>query len=165
MKSVYAFGLSVCPSVRLSFQALTLVNILQLSWNLYMLFRSNTACTILKMVYIQLMVWLQRHTKFFDTLQPIGGKCLKHIFAYLDRTKYNEINLSHSHIQRHVSYKKWYKKYKYYVCNHILKNSQIKHIFNVKPVLFLLNLCVYSLFFLNYHYVFRLIITVSEKIF
>ena len=48
--------------VCLSFHALTLVNILQTSWNLNMLFISDKAWTVLKMVYIRQMVCLQRHT-------------------------------------------------------------------------------------------------------
>ena len=42
---------------------------------------------------------------FSDTLQPMGEKCLKCILTYLDSTKYNEINIGHSHIQNHLSYK------------------------------------------------------------
>ena len=35
----------------------------------------------------------------------------KRILTYLDCTKNNEIDISHSNIQKHVSYKKWYKMY------------------------------------------------------
>ena len=58
-----SFCPSVCPSVCLSVRSLTLVNILQMSWNWYLLFMSDIAWTVLKMVYIQLMVCLQRYTK------------------------------------------------------------------------------------------------------
>ena len=34
------------------------------------------------------------------------GECLKRILAYLDCIKYNEINIGHSHIQKHSSNKK-----------------------------------------------------------
>ena len=54
--------------------------------------------------------------KFSDKLRPMKGKCLKNILIYLDCTNYNEIDIVHLHIQKHVSYKKLYKKYKYYVC-------------------------------------------------
>ena len=50
-----------------------------------------------------------------------GGKFLKHIITYLCCTKYNEINLCHSDVQKHVSYKKWFKLYKYFVYRHIQK--------------------------------------------
>ena len=43
--------------------------------------------------------------KFFDTLQPMGEKCLRRILTHLDCTKYNEINISHSHTQKHISLK------------------------------------------------------------
>ena len=56
---------SVCLSACLSVRALTLVNILQMSWNWYRLFIYDIAWTVLKMVYIRLMVCLQRHTKVF----------------------------------------------------------------------------------------------------
>ena len=46
----------------------------------------------------------QRHT-IYDTLQPIGG-FLKLILTYSYCTKHNEINICHSDIQNHVSYKK-----------------------------------------------------------
>ena len=45
------------------------------------------------MVCMGLTVRLQRHTNFSDTLRPMGGKCLKSIFTYLDWTKYNEIDI------------------------------------------------------------------------
>ena len=54
-------------------------------------------------------------------------KCLKRILTYLDCTKYNEINIGHLHIQKHVSYKKLYKKYKYYVYRIAQKFSDILH--------------------------------------
>ena len=72
------------------------------------------------------------YTKVFRWITAYGEKCLKRILTYLDSTKYNEINISHSHIQKHVSYKKWYKKYKYYVYRLAQKFSDwenfLKHI-------------------------------------
>ena len=53
--------------------------------------------------------------KLSDTLRPMGEKYLKRIVKYLYCTKYNEINIGHSNIQKHVSYEKCYKKYKYFV--------------------------------------------------
>ena len=58
------------------------------------------------MVYLQLMICLQKHTKVFQYITPMGEKCLKRILAYLDCTKHSEININHLHIQKHVSYKK-----------------------------------------------------------
>ena len=52
----------VCLSVC---HALILVNIYQMAWNLNMLLMSNIAWTVLKIVYMGLMVHLQRHTKVF----------------------------------------------------------------------------------------------------
>ena len=51
---------------------------------------------------------------WYITGEKWGEKYLKRILTYLHSTKYNEINMCHSHIQKHVSYKKWSKKYKYY---------------------------------------------------
>ena len=64
-----AFGLSVCPSVH----ALTVVNILQMSWNLSMLFISDTAWSMLKMIDIRLIVHLQKHTKLFRYISAYWG--------------------------------------------------------------------------------------------
>ena len=73
---VEKFMHSVCPSVR----TLTLVNILQVFWNWYMLFISDIAWTVLKMVYIRLMVCLQRHTKVFRYITVYGEKIFKAYF-------------------------------------------------------------------------------------
>ena len=70
VKNVYEFNLSVC----LYMHAQTLVNILQMFWNLYMLFMSNIAWTTLKMAHIGLMIDLQTCPKVFpDTLWPMVG--------------------------------------------------------------------------------------------
>ena len=47
--------------------------------------------------------------KIFRYITAYGGKCLKPILTYLDCTKYNEINISHSDLQKHVAYEKWLK--------------------------------------------------------
>ena len=70
----------VCLSVRLSIRALTLVNILQMSWNWYMLFISGIAWSVLKIVYIRRMVCLQRHTKVFRYITVYGEKRFKAYF-------------------------------------------------------------------------------------
>ena len=61
VENVYALGLSVCPSVHI----LSVVNILQMSLNLYMLFISDVEWTILKIICMGLWVRLQTHTKVF----------------------------------------------------------------------------------------------------
>ena len=94
LKNIYVFNLSVYLS---SCLYMSLVNILQMPWNLYMLFISDIAWTALKMIYIRLMVCLQRHAKFSKTLRPMWRKCLKRILRYLGCTKDNEINISHLH--------------------------------------------------------------------
>ena len=44
-----------------------------------------------------------------DKSFPYGEKCLKHILACLYCTKYSEIIISHSDIQKHVFHEKWFK--------------------------------------------------------
>ena len=92
-----------------------------------MLFISDIALTVLKMVCMQQTVCLQRHTKFSDTLQPMERKCLKNILTYEDCTKYDEIDIYHLHIQKQVSYKKFCKKYKSYVYRLTQKFSDTLH--------------------------------------
>ena len=95
----------VLDNQKIGVRALTLVNILQMSWNWYMLFISDIAWTVLKMVYIRLMVCLQRHTKVFRYITAYGGgKSLKRILTHLNCTKYNEINIRYSDVQKHVSH-------------------------------------------------------------
>ena len=65
MHSIYAIGLSVCLSVH----ALTLVNILQISWNVYTLFIPDVALTLL--VYMGLRVRLHRRTIFLYIIQSV----------------------------------------------------------------------------------------------
>ena len=65
------------------------------------------------MVYTRLQ-FVYSH-KLSKTVRPMGeGKSLKLILTYFNCTKYNETILSNSHIQRHVSYKKLYKKFTSY---------------------------------------------------
>ena len=99
-------------SVYQSMHALNLVNILQ-TWNLCMLFISDIAWSVMKMVFKGLIVRLQRHLK--DITAYGGEGFLKRILTYLSWTKCNEINMCHSDVQKHVSHKKWYKQYKYFV--------------------------------------------------
>ena len=42
--------------------------------------------------------------KFSNTLQPMGGNFLKDILTFICCTEYSEINVSHTVIQKHVSY-------------------------------------------------------------
>ena len=44
--------------------------------------------------------------KSFPIRKGLWGKILKLILIYLYCTLYNEINIGHSHIQKHTSYKK-----------------------------------------------------------
>ena len=57
LKSIYPFGLSVRPSVH----ALTVVNILQMLLNLYIVIKFDTEWTVLKMICIGLSVRLETH--------------------------------------------------------------------------------------------------------
>ena len=52
------------------------------------------------------MVCLQRYTKVFRCITAYNGKMFKAFLTYLDCTKYNKIDIGHSHIQKHVSDKK-----------------------------------------------------------
>ena len=72
-------------------------------------------------------VCLQRHTKVFRYITAYEEKCLKRILTYLYCSKYNEIDIGHLHIQKHASYKKCHKKYKYYVCKLTEKFSDTFH--------------------------------------
>ena len=107
--------LSVRPSLYPSVHTLSLVNILQKSWNLNMLFISDIAWTVLKMVCMRQTVYLQRHTKIFRYIKAYEGKYLKHKLICLCWNKCNIIDICHSDTQKHVSYEKWYKCYKYFV--------------------------------------------------
>ena len=70
LKSVNAFGLSVCPSVH----ALVLGNILQLSWNWFMFFKLSIEFFVLRMVYVELMVHVQTHIKGNTNALRLMGK-------------------------------------------------------------------------------------------
>ena len=67
---------------------------------------SNMTWYLLKMIYIRQMVDLQRRTNFSDTLRTMGENYLQRILTYLFCTKCNELNMCHSNVQKHVSYKK-----------------------------------------------------------
>ena len=68
-----------------------------------MLFISNVAWTILKMVCIRIIVHVERQIR-----HPIHfglwEKFLKRILTYLYCTNQNKINIYHSDVQKHVSY-------------------------------------------------------------
>ena len=51
--------------------------------------------------------------KSFPIHYGLRGKSFNRILTYLYCTKYNEINISYSDIQKHFPIKKSYKKYKY----------------------------------------------------
>ena len=57
------------------------------------------------MVYIGLMIRLQKRTNSSDTLQAMGRTFLKSILTYLYYAKYKNINICHSGKQKHVSQK------------------------------------------------------------
>ena len=71
---------SVMHSVSLSIHALTLVNWLQMHWNLCMLFIYDVAWTALKMVC---MIHQQRHPKVFWYITSYGENFLKRVLTYL----------------------------------------------------------------------------------
>ena len=66
--------------------------------------------------YIHYKRFIDRGTqKFFRYITAYGKKCLRHILVYLYCIKHNKINICHSNIQKQVSSKKWYQKYKHFV--------------------------------------------------
>ena len=79
-----------------------------------MLFISDTEWSIVKMVmYGDKVSSIERHKIFpIDTLRLFEGKGMEWVFWKLILTyctKCNEINISHSDIQKHVSYEKCFK--------------------------------------------------------
>ena len=90
MKKIYAFGLFVCLAIckRSNF-----VNILQMSLNLYMLFIYHVKLTVLKIIWMELSVRLEKYTKFFRYISAYQGRgeVFKVFATYLYCTKYNEI--------------------------------------------------------------------------
>ena len=107
-QSLKMFVHSVYLSVR-PHHTLTVVNILQMCFNLYLLFISDIEWTVLKMPCTVLSVRLQRHTKIFWCILE-GGKLKfgKFIVTYLYCTKYNEfkyfiqLHKSVFHMQDHT---------------------------------------------------------------
>ena len=89
----------VCLSVPPSVLSLTLINVLQTSWNLYVLFIFGIEWIVLKMICIWLRFRQQRHINVFRCIWANGEKFLKCFLAYLYYTKYNEINIFHSDVQ------------------------------------------------------------------
>ena len=51
-------------------------------------------------------IFVQAHAKVFQYIAEEGEKFLKRIFCF---TKFNEINIGHSDVQKHVSYTWSYK--------------------------------------------------------
>ena len=88
----------------LSVPDFTLVSILVMPWNLYILFMYDMKWTVLKTGYIGLMGYLQRQIIFFQCIKAYWGEILKRFLTYLNFTKYNEINMHHSGAQKHVFY-------------------------------------------------------------
>ena len=80
--------------------ALTLLNILQMSYNSCMLFISDTEWTVLKVVCMGLMVYLQS----FPMHYGLRGRKPNRTLTCLYYVKYNEINICHSDVQKYVSY-------------------------------------------------------------
>ena len=75
-----------------------------------MLVKCDIKRTLLKNLYMALRDRLQRNIKMFsNTLRHMGGKKLKRILTNLYFFTYNEINLYHSDIQKHIFYEKWFK--------------------------------------------------------
>ena len=95
-----------CLYVCLSVQAETLVNIHQMFWNLCILLISNIAWITLKMEHKGLTVRLQRQKIFMIYYDQLGD-VFKSSLTSLYSTKSNKINMRHSTIQKHVSYKNW----------------------------------------------------------
>ena len=85
--NVYYKCLSVCNltyiNVGPSVHALTLVNILQMSLNLYMLFISDIEWTVVKMVCMGLRVRLQIYTNVFRYIKAYGGKDFWNVFQHI----------------------------------------------------------------------------------
>ena len=56
------------------------------------------------MEYVGIIVHVQRDTqKFTNTVRSMAGNILKYALIYLYRTKYIEIKIDHSDIQKHIS--------------------------------------------------------------
>ena len=98
---------SVCLSVHPFLHALILLNMLQMYWNLFMLFISDIEWSVLKMLCIRLKIRLQRQTKVFWYITAYGrGGFLKCITTYFCYTKCNKNNTCHWDVQKCVTYEK-----------------------------------------------------------
>ena len=73
-----------------------------------MIFIFDIAWTLLKMVIKTNVLSIEKH-KSFQMHYSLWEKFFKHILACLYCRKYNEINISHSGVQKHVSCNKWHK--------------------------------------------------------
>ena len=64
---------------------------------------SDIEWAVLKMICMEQRVHLQRHThKFSNTFRPMVGDFLKLFVTYLYCTKYKEVKVFHSVVQKHV---------------------------------------------------------------
>ncbi len=82
---------SVCLSVCLSVRTITSVNILWLLRNSHTLTCVTPAYSLLKMVYVAVILFLQGRTKKSDTLRSMGNiysKWILEMLKYLYRTKF-----------------------------------------------------------------------------
>ena len=102
LKSVYAFGLSVCTrsnSRKYSSNVLNFLYVIQISNSVYRIENgihgTNGSSTETHKIFRYIMVY--------------GGGNLKRILTYLSYTKHKEIHICHSDIQKDNSYKKSYK--------------------------------------------------------
>ena len=113
MNSIYAFDLSVflfvCAhsnSCKYSSNVLKLIYVIHI-WHTMDHIEKGYTCDYW-FVY-------RDSQKFSDIFRLMEEKCLKRILKYLYWTKYSKINMCHPGIPKHVSYKKWYKTYKYFI--------------------------------------------------
>ena len=97
---------SVCERCSFCIYTSNVLKLMNVIWDYYTII-------ILKMVYIRLKVDVQRVTKNFDTLRSVGGNFKKSILTCLCCTKCNDINVSHSDIQKYTYYKNDIKRFNF----------------------------------------------------
>lgn len=101
--------LMISISLFASIHVLNIINVLELSCNLYMLLKFTIALILLKMMHIKLKVCLQGH-KSFITLQSIGGKylwCILQMLQYSTSNMMKLIFISKVHIIFPIRYGVW----------------------------------------------------------
>ena len=100
--SVYAFGLSLCLSAWARFSSCKYSsNVLKFIYVFHIWYYIDRV----KNNNIEQIVQVQRSTKVLKFFNR--ENFLKCILTYLNWTKYNEISINHSDIQKHASYKNW----------------------------------------------------------